>query len=82
VWVSPQLLHHDPRYFLAPLEFRPERFLNGELSGGAADAYLPFGAGPRTCIGNHASLFQIALVGMLTVRRCTIATMESRDARS
>jgi len=50
VIVSPWLLHHDPRWWLDPTVFDPERWLRGEA---VADrrAYLPFGAGSRMCIG-------------------------------
>jgi cytochrome P450 len=49
--VSPHTLHRDPRFWDAPEAFRPERFDPGR--GGATWAYLPFGGGPRTCIGNR-----------------------------
>jgi enediyne biosynthesis protein E7 len=65
-WVSPQLLHHDARYFPEPLRFLPERFQDGRLAGVSASAYLPFGAGPRTCIGNHLALHQMTLIALLT----------------
>ena len=69
VWVSPQLLHVDPRYFPEPRRFVPERFMKGRPGVTSPAAYLPFGAGPRACIGSHLSLLQIVLVGLLTARR-------------
>ena len=38
--------HHDPKYFPNPEQFNPERFKDYEKL-----AYLPFGDGPRICIG-------------------------------
>jgi enediyne biosynthesis protein E7 len=72
VWVSPQLLHHDARYFPEPDRFLPERFLTGRSAEGrltAPSAYLPFGAGPRTCIGSYMALLQMAVIGLHTARR-------------
>jgi enediyne biosynthesis protein E7 len=68
VWASPQLLHHDPRYFPKPLRFRPERFRDG-LAGASAWAYLPFGAGPRTCVSNQLALHQMTLIALMTAQR-------------
>lgn len=50
VLVSQYLLHRDERYFSRPLEFRPERWRDWP-SEPPRFAYFPFGAGPRSCIG-------------------------------
>lgn len=44
-------LFHDANYFPEPEKFSPERFLPENNNYDAA-AYVPFGDGPRTCIGN------------------------------
>lgn len=45
--------HRDPSIYENPLEFRPNRFLNSPNGGGTSPGsfYLPFGDGPRICIG-------------------------------
>ncbi len=57
-------VHHSPVYWDAPEEFRPERFAETQKH---PFAYLPFGGGPRICIGNHFALMemQLALVHLL-----------------
>ena len=50
VIVSPWLLHHDPRWWADPGSFRPERWLDEEPAA-RRHAFLPFGGGPRMCIG-------------------------------
>ncbi|GAC1539809.1 MAG: cytochrome P450 [Polyangiales bacterium] len=51
VWINPWTIHRDPRWFDAPEEFRPERWLDGSLEALPKYAYFPFGGGPRICIG-------------------------------
>jgi cytochrome P450 len=51
--VSPLLLHHDPRWYPEPEAFDPDRWLDDRRLGVPRDAYLPFGTGPRACIGEQ-----------------------------
>ena len=61
--VSPASLHRDPRWWAEPERFRPERWLrrvpgqadcfDPKSPGQPRGAYLPFGAGPRMCIGEQ-----------------------------
>jgi cytochrome P450 len=44
-------LHRDPRFFAAPDEFDPRNFCEAACRARPRFAYLPFGAGTRTCIG-------------------------------
>jgi cytochrome P450 len=59
VWICTQVLHHDPRSFAAPERFLPERFTPEARGRIPAFAYLPFGAGPRTCIASRLALAQM-----------------------
>lgn len=54
-------LHHDPRSFAEPSAFRPERFMPGAPSI-PRSAYLPFGAGPHFCLGQHFASIEMALI--------------------
>jgi cytochrome P450 len=60
VIVSPWILHRDPRFFGDPERFSPSRWLDGPPP--PRFAYLPFGAGPRVCIGSHFALAEAALI--------------------
>ena len=57
--VSPWLLHRDAGLWPDPLAFRPERFL-GETA--VQPGYLPFGQGPRLCIGREFALGEMVIV--------------------
>lgn len=59
-------LYKDPRYFEKPMEFVPERFLRSESSAEVCPmkqkhsfAYLPFGYGPRFCVGKRFAEMEI-----------------------
>jgi cytochrome P450 len=49
--ISPWLLHRNPNIWSEPLRFEPERFAPERAAERHRFAYIPFGAGPRICIG-------------------------------
>lgn len=55
-------LHRHPKYWDAPNEFRPERMLDPAASDPNRYAYLPFGAGPRACIGSRFSIVEMQII--------------------
>ncbi len=61
VITSPYLIHRDPRYWPDPEVFRPERFRN-RLTTTQRLAYLPFGMGPRLCIGRDFARWEMVEV--------------------
>ncbi len=67
--LCPLLTQRDPRYFEAPVEFRPERWTLEEVEKRPRWSFFPFGAGPHVCIGMELSRIQIALVVATLARR-------------
>ncbi|XP_050697046.1 cytochrome P450 3A11-like [Eriocheir sinensis] len=54
-------LHHDPRYWEQPGSFIPERFLPENKDKIVYGTYMPFGLGPRNCIGMRFALMEVKL---------------------
>ncbi|PNF28549.1 putative cytochrome P450 6a14 [Cryptotermes secundus] len=61
-------LHHDPKYYPDPERFDPERFSEEEKAKRHHYVYLPFGEGPRICIGMRFGLMltKVGLVSLLS----------------
>ena len=55
-------LHHNDEYWEEPEAFKPERFLPGNRESINPFTYLPFGQGPRNCIGSRFALLELKAV--------------------
>lgn len=55
-------LHYDKQYYTDPEKFIPERFLPEEKAKRPSGIYLPFGDGPRICIGKFLSVNLNAII--------------------
>ncbi|XP_013141578.1 PREDICTED: cytochrome P450 6B6-like [Papilio polytes] len=66
VLIPVQALHKDPLYFDEPERFKPSRFLTDFINPMTKNIYLPFGEGPRACIGERLGLMQ-SLSGLAAV---------------
>ncbi|EAT32871.2 AAEL014890-PA [Aedes aegypti] len=60
--------HHDPDHFPAPEKFDPERFTAKQARTRHPYCYLPFGAGPRECLGARFGLL-VVKAGLVTLLR-------------
>lgn len=65
-------LHRNPRVWSDPNEFLPERFDPAVTAERDPYAYLPFGGGPRTCIGMHLAHAQLVVAVASVVRALTV----------
>lgn len=65
--------HRDPTLYPNPDEFRPERFTKEEIAARPKLAYLPFGAGPRACIGRSFAMVEARLILATLCRRHHLA---------
>lgn len=58
VLLAPYTLHRRAEYFPEPETFEPERFAQEREKQLPRHAFVPFGAGPRICLGNHFTLME------------------------
>jgi len=62
VIMSPYVLHHDARWFEQPERFLPERFSEENEEKIPQYTYIPFGSGPRGCVGYRFTMVEEALM--------------------
>ncbi|MEU8266686.1 cytochrome P450 [Sphaerisporangium sp. NPDC049002] len=68
VLISPYTLHRHPAFWDAPDTFDPERFDPDRPANRPRYAYIPFGAGPRFCVGNHLGMMEATFVIAMVAR--------------
>jgi len=59
VFISPYMLHRNPRFWEDPERFDPDRFAGIDAKERHRFAYIPFAVGPRHCIGENIAMFEI-----------------------
>jgi enediyne biosynthesis protein E7 len=76
VLICPYTVHRNPRFWHAPETFDPERFRPDIATARPRYAYIPFGAGPRFCVGSNLGLLEAVLVVAMMARefRLTLAS--------
>jgi len=62
-------VHHSPRYWPNPESFDPERFSKAQEKLHTPFAHLPFGAGPRGCIGGNYAMLQVLMILSVLLRK-------------
>ncbi len=72
--ISQWVLHRDPRWFDDPETFRPERWDNDLARKLPKGVYIPFGDGPRVCIGNHFAMMEAILLLATLAQRHRLET--------
>jgi cytochrome P450 len=67
-----QLMHHDPRWFPEPQDYRPERFAP-DAPTIPRGAFMPFGTGPRVCLGQHLAMAEMTVIAAMFLQRFAVA---------
>ncbi|XP_077172321.1 cytochrome P450 3A21-like [Paroedura picta] len=74
ILIPTYVLHHDPEYWPEPEEFRPERFSKENKESVDPYVFLPFGAGPRNCIGMRFALLILKVAVVFLLQRYSFRT--------
>jgi len=78
IWISPWVVHRHRKFWEQPTAFLPERFAGKASPWTANGAYLPFGAGPRICIGATFAMAEAHIVMATLLRRYRIIRADLR----
>lgn len=70
VVVAPWLIHRHTKYWVNPNDFNPDRFDDSKAI--EKDTYLPFGMGPRICIGASFAMQEAVLILATVIRHFTL----------
>lgn len=62
IWIPVSSFHHDEEYFPNPMKFDPERFNEDNKHNIHPYTYLPFGSGPRICLGQRFAQMEVKLI--------------------
>lgn len=74
--VAIHAIHRDPALWEDPLKFDPDRFSPERSAGRSRWQYLPFGGGPRACIGNHFAMLEATLALATIIRQIEIRSLD------
>jgi cytochrome P450 len=69
LWLSPFAMHRRPAFYPDPERFDPDRWTPEFEKGLPKYAYMPFGGGPRVCIGNGFAMMEAHLIVAAVARR-------------
>lgn len=81
VVLCPYTLHRHPDFWERPNEFDPDRFEPGRSTGRPRYAYIPFGAGPRVCVGSSLGMLEATIVAATVARDLRLSTVPGYDVR-
>lgn len=81
VTVNTYAMQHDSRFFPDPERFDPERFAPGWEERIPRYAYLPFGGGPRVCIGNAFAMMEARLILATVAQRHRLSLADPAEIK-
>lgn len=81
VMVNVYGLHRHPRYWTEPDRFLPERMLDPKAWEPGNFVYLPFGAGPRSCIGSRFALYEMQIILAAFAKAFSFETVSKAEVR-
>ncbi|XP_077276209.1 cytochrome P450 6B1-like [Temnothorax americanus] len=79
IWIPIFALQRDPRVYPEPDVFDPERFSEKAVQSRHPMTYIPFGDGPRNCIGSRFAIYQTKLGLMKILRNYKVEACEKTE---
>jgi cytochrome P450 len=81
VMISPYTLHRHPGFWPDPQRFDPLRFEQANADVTHRYAYIPFGAGPRVCVGSHLGMMEATFVASMVARKFRLGLVPGRKVK-
>ncbi|MFJ6216193.1 cytochrome P450 [Streptomyces sp. NPDC092296] len=82
VVLCPYTLHRHPDFWEDPDRFDPDRFAKGRSAGRHRYSYVPFGAGPRVCVGSSLGMLEATVVLAVLLRRLRLSVLPGHRVRA
>lgn len=79
IFISPYLMHRNPRFFDDPHQFNPDRWTPDFEKQLPRYAYIPFGGGARICIGNSFAMMEAQLLIATIAARYTLERVDDSE---
>ena len=70
--------HYHPAFWENAFDFKPERFANYEMKGDNRFKFMPFGGGPRICIGNNFAMMEMQLINAMLSSRVDMELLSKK----
>jgi cytochrome P450 family 9 len=74
-------IQHDERYFENPEKFDPHRFDDDRKDSIPSGAFIPFGSGPRVCIGSRFALMEVKLLVFYILSKLELDVCEKTPSK-
>ena len=75
VQICPYAMHRNPDLWPEPERFDPDRFLPEEVEKRDRYSYIPFGGGPRVCLGKRFAMMEAPILIAMVVQRYTMTSL-------
>ncbi|SMQ18925.1 Cytochrome P450 [Streptomyces sp. Ag82_O1-12] len=80
IYINFYTMHRHRDFWPDPERFDPERFTPEAIAARPKSAYMPFGAGPRICIGKHFALTELVIIAAMIVQKYRLRLPEGRPS--
>lgn len=82
IMVSPYVMHRNPRYWPDPERLDPDRFRPELREARPKFAYIPFGGGPRNCIGANFAMMEMQIIVTMLVQNFDLRLAQAEPVES
>jgi cytochrome P450 len=79
IYISPYVQHHLPQYWSNPDAFDPSRFEGDWKSERPAYAFMPFGGGPRVCLGSYLAEVEAKIILQTIIKHYSVSLLASEQ---